>query len=161
MLPPDFYGCGSCLSRLRIGESGSLTNTGDSSCLWLLHTEHTGARIRLQCHNIQLPSCRVRFSEDDIEYPNYLIRAVTPVELSLILTMLWWSLRTGTSPGLTCTVAMRLGDTWSTCQHAGGWRCLTFTWTHQSRVSSHVNTVSYHMITELYWWTSLMFGRLI
>ena len=65
MLPPDFYGCGSCLSRLKLGDSGSLSNSGNRSCLWLLHTEHTGARIKIECDNIQLPSCRVRPHHDD------------------------------------------------------------------------------------------------
>ena len=52
------YGCGSCLSRLRPGSRGTITSSGNSSCVWLLHTDTT-AEIQLVCRQINLPSCKV------------------------------------------------------------------------------------------------------
>ena len=57
-LQPNFYGCGSCLSRLRPGSRGTIYNSGNSSCVWLLHTDTT-AEIELVCRQINLPSCKV------------------------------------------------------------------------------------------------------
>merc|ERR1711874_132266 len=62
LLEPDYYGCGSCLSRLRPGSTGTINNYGNSSCLWLLHAEDRRTEIQLVCRHINLPSCKSRAS---------------------------------------------------------------------------------------------------
>ena len=52
--------CGSCLSSLRSGSTGTINNYGNSSCLWLLQAEDRTAEIQLVCRHINLPTCKVR-----------------------------------------------------------------------------------------------------
>ena len=56
--------CGSCLSNLRPGSTGTIKNYGNSSCLWLLQAEDRTAEIQLVCRHIILPTCKVRLSEE-------------------------------------------------------------------------------------------------
>ena len=58
----DFYGCGSCLSNLKIGDSGVISSPYNSSdsCVWLLHTTQA-AEIQIVCTSVNLPQCKVRY----------------------------------------------------------------------------------------------------
>eukprot|EP00091_Calanus_sinicus_P007432 TRINITY_DN18495_c0_g1_i1.p1 TRINITY_DN18495_c0_g1~~TRINITY_DN18495_c0_g1_i1.p1 ORF type:complete len:198 (-),score=53.35 TRINITY_DN18495_c0_g1_i1:102-695(-) len=55
----DFYGCGSCLSNLKIGDSGVISspNNSSASCVWLLHTTQA-AEIQIVCTSVNLPQCK-------------------------------------------------------------------------------------------------------
>eukprot|EP00090_Calanus_glacialis_P043392 TRINITY_DN76819_c0_g1_i1.p1 TRINITY_DN76819_c0_g1~~TRINITY_DN76819_c0_g1_i1.p1 ORF type:complete len:195 (-),score=42.29 TRINITY_DN76819_c0_g1_i1:95-679(-) len=72
----DFYGCGSCLSNLKIGDSGVISSPHNStdSCVWLLHTTQS-AEIQIVCTSVNLPQCKA--VDSSVAWSNVLIISPT------------------------------------------------------------------------------------